>query len=284
MDRIKKVAVIGSGTMGNGIVHVSALSGFDTIMMDIQQKALDQALLTINNNMDRQINKNIITEQSKQQAIDRIQATIDYANIIDCDIVIESVFEKKEIKQSVIEQVSKLVTADCIIASNTSSVPLTEIASYAKRPERVIGMHFFNPVPVMELVEIIKALQTNAETYEVVKELAVKMGKTPIRVNDSAGFVTSRLIMMLINEAICALHEGVASADDIDVGMKLAMNHPMGPLALADFIGLDVCLGVLDTMYTSFGDPKYRPSPLLKKMVSAGYLGRKTKKGFYEYE
>ena len=284
MNPIKKVAVIGSGTMGNGIAHISALSGFDTMMVDIKQGALDNALLTINNNMDRQIKKNIITEQSKQEAVHRIKTTTNYADIANCDIVIESVFEAREIKKAVIEQVSAIVAADCIIASNTSSMPLTEIAAYAKKPERIIGMHFFNPVPVMELVEIIKALQTADETYEAVKDLAVKMGKTPILVNDSAGFVTSRLIMMLINEAICALQENVATAEDIDLGMKLAMNHPMGPLTLADFIGLDVCLSVLETMHSNFGDPKYRPPQLLRKMVSAGYLGHKTKKGFYEYE
>ena len=282
MKEIRKIAVIGSGTMGNG--HINALSGFDVVVVDIAQDALDRALLTIRNNMDRQIKKGMINEQSKKEALDKIKITTNYADIASCDLVIESVFEKKEIKKAVIEQVSGVVAADCIIASNTSSMPLTEIASYAKNPERVIGMHFFNPVPVMELVEIVKALQTAEETYEIVKYLAVKMGKTPILVNDSAGFVTSRLIMMLINEAICALQENVATAEDIDLGMKLAMNHPMGPLTLADFIGLDVCLGVLETMYSSFGDPKYRPPQLLRKMVSAGYLGRKTKQGFYEYE
>ncbi|MDP4174737.1 MAG: 3-hydroxybutyryl-CoA dehydrogenase [Bacteroidota bacterium] len=280
---MKKIAVIGAGTMGNGIAHVFALNGFDVILSDIKKEFLDKATEVIRNNLDRQEKKGIITLDQKLSAIDKIRTLEGIENIpADCDLVIEAIYENKEAKGRLFNSLEARVKKESIFATNTSSISITELASYS-RPDRFIGMHFMNPVPVMKLVEIIRGYSTSDETFNMVKDLAIKIDKTPVEVFDYPGFVSNRILMPMINEAIYALMEGVASKEDIDTVMKLGMNHPMGPLTLADFIGLDVCLAIMEVLYNGFNDSKYRPCPLLKKMVAAKKLGRKTGEGFYKY-
>jgi len=281
---IQHVAVIGAGTMGNGIVHVFAQTGYDVTCVDVNPVALEKALATISKNMDRQIKKEKITEDDKKAALARITTTTDMNAIKDVDLVIEAATENIDLKQKIFAQMSELTRDDVILATNTSSISITMLAAHTTRPDKVIGMHFMNPVPVMKLVEIIRGYATSDETYQTIDELAKKLGKTPAMSNDYPGFIANRILMPMINEAIFALYEGVGSKEDIDTVMKLGMNHPMGPLTLADFIGLDVCLAIMEVLYEGFKDPKYRPCPLLVKMVEAGHLGRKSGKGFYNYQ
>ncbi len=280
---IKKIAVVGAGTMGSGIAQVAALSGFDVHLIDISDEVLGKAIGVIEKNMGRQLKKEIITEDQMKQALGRIQTSTEMDAVKDADFVIEAATEDTSLKKEIFGQLDALCRPEVILGTNTSSIPITEIGACTARPDKVIGMHFMNPVPVMKLVEVIRGLATSDETYETTKELAEKMGKTPVLVNDSPGFVANRILIPMINEAIYCLMEGVADAEAIDTVMKLGANHPMGPLALADLIGLDVCLSILEVMYAGLGDPKFRPCPLLRRMVLAGYLGRKTGKGFYEY-
>ena len=280
---IKKVTVVGAGTMGNGIAHVFAQSGFDVVLCDVKQEFLDRALAVISKNMDRQIKKEIITEKDKEAALSRIKATMELSEAKSSQLVVEAVIEDMELKKELFTKLDGFCPPETILASNTSSLPITEVAAVTGRPKKVIGMHFMNPVPMMKLVELIRGVATSDETFGIIKELSEKLGKTPVEVKDYPGFISNRILLPMINEAIFALMEGVANKEAIDTVMKLGMNHPMGPLTLADFIGLDVCLAIMEVLYEGYADPKYRPCPLLRKMVQANYLGRKTGKGFYEY-
>jgi len=281
---MNQIVVIGAGTMGNGIAHTAAASGFATTLIDVSDQFLQRGMKTIAANLQRGVDKGKMTPGEKQAVLDRIQSTTDIdAAVANADIVIEAIIENLSAKVQLFEKLDKLTKPECILASNTSSITITKMAAATKRPDKVIGMHFMNPVPVMTLVEVIRGIATSDDTYQRVEDLSKRMGKTPIEVNDYPGFISNRVLMPMINEAIFALYEGVATADSIDGVMKLGMNHPMGPLTLADFIGLDVCLAILRVLEDGFGDPKYRPCPLLVKMVDAGWLGRKSGRGFYSY-
>jgi len=280
---IRKVGVVGAGTMGNGISQVFASSGYDVVMRDVGQPQLDRGLANIKKSLGKFVEKGKLSAEDSDAAIARLNTTIDLAALADCDLVVEAIFENFEAKANTFKELDGLLAPEAILASNTSSIDITKLAAVTSRPDRFIGMHFFNPVPLMSLVEIIRGLATSDATYATVRDLAQKLGKTPVEVRDYPGFVSNRVLMPMINEAIFALYEGVASKEDIYTVMKLGMNHPMGPLTLADFIGLDVCLDILHVLYDGFKDPKYRPCPLLVKMVQAGKLGRKTGEGFYKY-
>jgi 3-hydroxybutyryl-CoA dehydrogenase len=283
VDQIKTVAVLGAGTMGNGIAHVFARAGYNVILRDVEEKYLQRGIETIEKNLDREVKKAKLTEAEKPQVLARLKLTTDFTAIAAADFVVEAVPEKLEIKRSVLGEVDRLLRPEVIIASNTSSISMTSLAAMTKRPDKFVGMHFMNPVPVMALVEVIRALQTSDESFATTMELSKKLGKTPVPVNDAPGFVSNRVLMPLINEAAYTVMEGVATPEAVDAVMKLGMNHPMGPLELADFIGLDVCVDILTVLLEGLGDPKYRACPLLKKYVAAGWLGRKSGRGFYTY-
>jgi len=280
---ITNVGVIGAGTMGNGIAHVFAVNGFNVFLIDTTREILDKALAVIGKNMDRQVKKEIITAEEKSAALARITTVTNVEDAKDCDLVVEAVFESLKVKLALLTQLDALLRPEAIIASNTSSLPISQLAAATKRPEQVIGMHFMNPVPMMKLVEIIRGHATSEAALQTIQGLCVKLNKIGVEVQDYPGFVSNRVLMPMINEAIFAVFEGVATPEAVDSVMKLGMAHPMGPLALADFIGLDVCLAIMEVLYDGFADSKYRPCPLLRKMVHAGHLGRKTGRGFYVY-
>jgi 3-hydroxybutyryl-CoA dehydrogenase len=284
IDSIKTVAVLGAGTMGNGIAHVFARAGYHVILRDVEDRFLQRGMDTISKNLDREVKKGKLTEGEKAVVYGRLKPVTDMAAIATTDFAVEAVPEKLEIKRAVLTEADKLLRPEVILASNTSSISMTALAAMTKRPDRFVGMHFMNPVPVMALVEVIRALQTADEAYATTLELAKKLGKTPVAVNDAPGFVSNRVLMPLINEAAYAVMEGVATPEAVDAVMKLGMNHPMGALELADFIGLDVCVDILNVLLEGLGDPKYRACPLLKKYVAAGWLGRKSGRGFYSYQ
>jgi len=277
------IGVVGAGTMGNGIAQVAARAGYDVVMRDVSEHFLQRGMQAIDKSLQRDVDKERLGENEKQQIISRIKTTTELQTLSEASFVIEAITEDQNIKTSLFKELDQIVTRQSILASNTSSISITKLAAATNRPDKVIGMHFMNPVPVMKLVEVIRGLATSEETYEKVRQLSETFGKTALDCQDSPGFVSNRVLMPMINEAIFTLYEGVASRESIDGIMKLGMNHPMGPLTLADFIGLDVCLAILNVLYEGFGDPKYRPCPLLKKYVDAGWLGRKSGRGFYEY-
>ncbi|MFC2948938.1 3-hydroxybutyryl-CoA dehydrogenase [Virgibacillus sediminis] len=281
---IHKVMVIGAGQMGAGIAQVCAQSGYEVVLNDLSEEALDKGLKGIERQLARSVEKERMTEKEKTEVLGRLNTSRQRSDAESCDLIIEAVVENMEVKTKVFADLDEIAPEHAILASNTSSLPITEIAAATKRPDQVIGMHFMNPVPVMKLVEIIRGLQTSDETFKAIEDMTVQLSKTPVEVQDFPGFVSNRILMPMINEAIYAVYEGIASPEDIDTVMKLGTNHPMGPLTLADFIGLDTCLYIMEVLHDGFGDSKYRPCPLLRKYVKAGWLGRKSGRGFYQYE
>lgn len=280
---LQNIGVIGAGTMGNGIAQVCALAGFNVTLLDISESALQKAVATVGKNLDRQVAKETLTLEQKTAALGRIRTSTDYSNLVGAQMVIEAATENLELKLRVLQQIAAQVSADCVIASNTSSLSITQLAASVSQPERFIGLHFFNPVPVMGLIEVIRGLQTSNATHAMALDMATALGKTAITAGNRPGFVVNRILVPMINEAILVFQEGLASAEDIDAGMRLGCNQPIGPLALADLIGLDTLLAIMEAFYDGFNDSKYRPAPLLKEMVAAGYLGRKTGRGFHAY-
>lgn len=282
--KIEKIMVIGSGQMGNGIAQVSAQAGYEVILNDVKMDFAEKGLENIKKNLSRDVEKGRKTEEEKQSVLDRITLSADKQDAENCQLVIEAAVENLAIKQEIFKELDGIVSEDVILSTNTSSLPITDLAAVVSHPERFIGMHFMNPVPVMKLVEIIRGIQTSDEVYQTIHDLSIEMNKVPVEVNDSYGFVSNRVLMPMINEAAFALYQSVATAEAIDQVMELGMNHPMGPLKLADMIGLDTCLSIMEVLYDGFNDPKYRPAPILKKYVAAGYLGRKSGRGFYTYD
>lgn len=281
---IKKVLVVGAGQMGGGIAQVAAQAGLDVVLNDIKQEFVDRGLGVIAGNLERNVSKGKMTAEQKAAILGRIKSSVSLEDAKDVDLVIEAAVENMQIKAQIFQTLDKIVPEHCILATNTSSLPITEIAAYTKNPAKFIGMHFMNPVPVMKLVEIIRGLATTDEVYKIIEDMSIKMEKIPVEVNDFPGFISNRVLMPMLNEAIYTVFEGVATPEAVDNVMKLGMNHPMGPIQLADFIGLDTCLAIMEVLYAGFGDSKYRPCPLLRKYVKAGWLGKKVGKGFYEYK